>query len=89
MDSKYSAALSIALRANVLACCDIHGDVFYPDADPAPAFELAIAVFHQRSPGVAVFTGAHELTDIVSAVISQAPAFCNQCRETLVRTWGG
>jgi len=87
-DLKQSIALQVALQSGVLKECALHRQVFYGDQDPKPAFELMLEKFEQNFPEVARFRhDFHELTDMLSEVIAQAPAYCLQCRSRKLYGW--
>jgi hypothetical protein len=78
---KRAIAVGIALQTHVLKTCAQHNAVFCDDeVDPASAFALAIDLVNQHTPYVDEFEGdAHELTDLLSAIIGDAPDCCPAC----------
>ncbi len=80
MDQRRSIALGIGLQAQVLKRCPIHRQVFYDDADPSPAFALALELIRSRTPYVGPFDDdAHQLMDVLSETIGAAPEDCPEC----------
>jgi hypothetical protein len=78
---KRAIAVEIALQTHVLKTCPVHNTVFCDDdADPSTAFALAVDLVKQHTPYVDEFEGdAHELTDLLSAIIGDAPDCCPHC----------
>lgn len=78
---KKAIAVEIALQTQVLKTCPLHNAVFCDDAvDPSSAFALAVDLVKQHTPYVDKFEGdAHELTDLLSATIGDAPCRCPVC----------
>jgi hypothetical protein len=88
METKYAIATDIALQARVLRVCSEHREIFFDDADPAPAFELALELLHMRAPRVSLFNGdSHELTDFMVEVIARSPVSCPECRAARIGAW--
>ena len=88
METKYTIATGIALQTHVLCECTRHHLLYFDDADPAPAFELALDLVHRRSARIALFAGdAHQLTDMICDVIGSVPANCPECRTALMLSW--
>ena len=75
---KRAIAVSIALQTQVLKTCHLHNAIFCDDeVDPSSAFALAVDLVKKHTPYVAEFEGnAHELTDLLSATIGDAPSSC-------------
>ena len=78
---KRTIAVEIALQTHVLKTCPQHNGVFCDDdVDPSSAFALAVDLVKQHTPYVDEFEGnAHELTDLLSAIIAGAPSCCPVC----------
>jgi hypothetical protein len=78
---KRAIAVEIALQTHVLKTCPLHNAVFCDDdVDPSSAFALAVDLVKQHTPYVDQFEGdAHELTDLLSAIIGDAPSCCPTC----------
>jgi hypothetical protein len=78
---KRAIAVEIALQTHVLKTCPLHNAVFCDDdVDPSSAFALAVDLVKQHTPYVDEFEGdAHELTDLLSAIIGDAPTCCPEC----------
>ncbi len=55
MGTKGIIATDIALQTRVPRECSKHHRLYLIDADPAPAFELALELLQQRSARVACF----------------------------------
>jgi len=88
METKYAIATDIALQTGVLRLCDEHQNLFFDDADPAPAFELALELLSARAPRISLFNGdSHELTELIGEVIANSPVSCPGCRAALISTW--
>ena len=88
MDTKRKIATDIALQTRVLRQCTQHHRLFFDDADPAPAFELALELLHQRAARVAVFNGdSHQLTNLICDVIAASPVSCADCRAARLLSW--
>jgi hypothetical protein len=78
---KRAIAVEIALQTHVLKTCPLHNALFCDDdVDPSSAFALAVDLVKQHTPYVDEFEGdAHELTDLLSAIIGDAPSCCQAC----------
>src|ERR1700735_5614069 len=78
---KKAIAVEIGLQTHVLKACPQHEEIFRDDdVDPTIAFALAVDLVKQRTPYVDEFAGdAHELTDLLSATIGEAPRCCPAC----------
>ena len=78
---KKAIAVEIALQTHVLKACPEHNEIFCDDdVDPSGAFALAVDLVKQHTPYVDEFAGdAHELTDLLSAIIGEAPRCCPVC----------
>lgn len=78
---KRAIAVEIALQTHVLQTCPLHNAVFCDDdVDPSSAFALAVDLVNQHTPYVDEFEGdAHALTDLMSAIIGDAPSSCPAC----------
>ena len=78
---KKAIAVEIALQTHVLKACPEHGEIFCDDdVDPSSAFSLAVDLVKKHTPCVDQFEGdAHELTDLLSATIGDAPSCCPAC----------
>jgi hypothetical protein len=87
---KRAIAVEIALQTHVLKTCPLHNAVFCDDeADPSSAFALAVDLVKQHTPCVEEFEGdAHELTDLLSAIIGDAPTCCPDCASPAGRPSG-
>jgi hypothetical protein len=83
---KKAIAVGIALQTHVLKACPEHDEIFCDDdVDPSSTFALAVDLVQQRTPYVDEFAGdAHELTDLLSATIGEAPRCCPACASTRV-----
>jgi hypothetical protein len=80
MDQKHSIALGIGLQTQVLKQCPIHRQLYYDDADPSPAFALALELVKSRIPYVNAFQNdAHQLMDLLSEAIAASPVECPEC----------
>jgi len=87
MDQKHSIVLGIGLQTQVLKQCPIHQQVYYDDADPSPAFALALELVKGRIAYVNAFENdAHQLMDLLSETIAASPAECPECG-LLHREW--
>ena len=73
--------MEIALQTHVLKTCPLHNALFCDDdVDPSSAFALAVDLVNQHTPCVDEFEGdAHELTDLLSAIIGDAPSLLPGC----------
>ena len=88
LQRKLCTARRVALRSGVLKRCAVHHQVFYDDQDPAPAFELMLDLFKDKSPEVSEYAAfRHELLDVLSQVIADALPYCAECRAGLVAGW--
>ena len=78
---KRAIAVQIALQTHVLRTCPVHDAIFCDDdVDPSSAFALAVDLVKQHTPYVDDFEGdTHELTDLLSATIGDAPSCCPAC----------
>lgn len=78
---KKAIAVQIALQTHVFKTCPVHNAVFCDDeVDPSSAFALAVDLMKQHIPYVDEFEGdTHELTDLLSATIGDAPSCCPVC----------
>jgi hypothetical protein len=83
---KKAIAVEIALQTHVLKACPEHNEIFCDDdVDPSSAFALAVDLVKQHTPYVDEFEGdAHELTDLLSATIGDAPRCCPVCTSARV-----
>ena len=81
MEHKKAIAMEIALQTQVLKACPEHNEIYCDnDGDPSSAFALAVDLVKQHTPYVDEFEGdAHELTDLLSATIGDAPSCCPVC----------
>lgn len=83
---KQKLAIGIALQTQVLKVCPVHNHVycddetFTDDENMARAFAVAIELVRQHEPyGEEFHHDAHELTDLLSHIIGEAPACCPDC----------
>ena len=88
MDTKRMIATDIALQTRVLRECSKHRRLYLVDADPAPAFELALELLQQRSARVALFRfDWRELNELICDIFRKAPVICQECRAALLLSW--
>lgn len=88
METKRKIAIDIALQTRVLRECSRHRRLYLVDADPAPAFELALQLLRQRSASVALFgLDRHKLIELISDILGKAPVICPECRTALLLSW--
>ena len=79
-------AIGIAIQTQVLKICAVHNhlycdeETFTDDENMARAFAVAIELVRQHEPyGEEFHHNAHELTDLLSYTIGEAPACCPDC----------
>ena len=85
-DEKHSIAMGIALQTQVLQICPVHHQLFCDDeVDPAIAFALAAQLMHNDKKSAIVFReDIHDLSDLLTDVISTAQCSCPQCTHPLM-----
>ena len=86
MDKKQEIAIGIALQTQALKACSVHNLVYCgdisdtDDENVARAFSLAIDLVRRHEPYAREFHhNAHELTDLLSHIMSTAPDYCPDC----------
>ncbi len=83
---KQEIAIGIALQTRVLKVCPVHNhlycddEAFNDDENMGRAFAVAIELVRQHPPYAEEFHhDAHELTDLLSRIIGEAPSGCPDC----------
>ena len=89
---KQEIAIGIALQTRVLKICPDHNhlycddEVFNDDENIGRAFAVAFELVRQHQPYAEEFHhNAHELTDLLSRIISDAPNGCPECESARPR----
>jgi hypothetical protein len=79
-------AIGIALQTHVLKICPVHHQLYCDDescaddGNMARAFAVAVELVHEHLPFAEEFHhDAHELTDLLSDTIGDAPMCCPDC----------
>jgi hypothetical protein len=83
---KQEIAIGIALQTHVLKICPVHHQLYCDedacadDENIARAFAVAVELVHDHPPFAEEFHhDAHELTDLLSDTIGEAPIVCPGC----------
>jgi hypothetical protein len=83
---KQEIAIGIALQMHVLKICPVHHQLYCDDEgceddeNMARAFAVAVELVHEHPPFAEEFHhDAHELTDLLSDTIGEAPICCPEC----------
>jgi hypothetical protein len=86
MGKRHEIAIGIALQMHVLKICPVHHQLYcddetdVDDANIARAFAVAVELVHEHPPYAEEFHhDAHELTDLLSDTIGEAPMCCPEC----------
>jgi hypothetical protein len=85
-EKQQEIAIGIALQTQALKICPVHHRLYcddeacMDDAKIARAFAVAVELVHEHPPYAEEFHhDAHELTDLLSDTIGEAPACCPEC----------